>query len=80
MWYFVIINGSRHGFFRSTRGLKQGDLISPSLFIIAAEVLSRSLNNLLQNDNFVPFSMHKNGPQITHLAYADDIVIFRVLK
>ncbi|XP_060195291.1 uncharacterized protein LOC132624543 [Lycium barbarum] len=26
--------------------------------------------------NFIHFSMHKNGPQITHLAYADDIIIF----
>ncbi|XP_060198172.1 uncharacterized protein LOC132627088 [Lycium barbarum] len=53
-----------------------GDPISPSLFIIAAEVLSRSLNNLLKNPDFTPFSMHKNGPQIVDLAYADDIVIF----
>lgn len=76
VWYSIIINGTRHGFFTSTQGLKQGDPISPSLFIIFAEVLSRALNSLVYHDNFIPFSMHKNGPQITHLAYADDIVIF----
>lgn len=30
----------------------------------------------MDNDKFIPFSMNNRGPQINHLAYADDIVIF----
>ncbi|XP_060195293.1 uncharacterized protein LOC132624546 [Lycium barbarum] len=75
-WYSVIINGTRYGFFKSSRGLKQGDPLSPALFIIAAETLSRALNYLFHNDRFSGFSMHKKGPQINHLSYADDIVLF----
>nr|XP_009770889.1 PREDICTED: uncharacterized protein LOC104221517 [Nicotiana sylvestris] len=76
VWYSIIINGSRQGFFSSSQGLKQGDPLSSSLFIIAAEVLSRSLNNLYNHPDFIPFSMHDKVPKINHLAYIDDIVIF----
>ncbi|XP_059284799.1 uncharacterized protein LOC132038092 [Lycium ferocissimum] len=65
-----------HGFFKSERGVKQGDPISPSLFIIAAEVLSMLLNNLFDKPEFNGFSMQPNGPKINHISYADDIIIF----
>lgn len=76
VWYSIIINGSRRGFFNSSHGLKQRDPLSISLFILVAEVLSRQLNSLYDNDSFTPFSMNKYGPQINHLAYINDIVIF----
>lgn len=75
VWYSIIINGTRNGFFTSSQGIKQGDPLSPSLFIIGAEVLARLLNNLIGSENFLPFSMSDRGT-INHLSYASDIVIF----
>ncbi|XP_055814708.1 uncharacterized protein LOC129884436 [Solanum dulcamara] len=70
------VNGSRHGFFHSTRGLKQGDPLSPALFILGAEVLSRLMNKLHHHPQFHGFYMSQKGPQINHLSFADDIIIF----
>ncbi|XP_071939020.1 uncharacterized protein [Coffea arabica] len=76
VWFSIIINGASHGFFKSTRGLRQGDPLSPALFIIGAEVLSRGLNNLAMQPGFVGFKVPFACPTITHLAFADDILIF----
>ena len=79
-WYSIIIKGKRHGFFHSTRGLKQGDPLSPSLCILGAEVLSRQLNMLYQNHLYNGFHMDSRGPQINNLSSAEDIIIFTSTK
>nr|XP_009786255.1 PREDICTED: uncharacterized protein LOC104234397 [Nicotiana sylvestris] len=61
---------------KSSRGVKQGDPVSPTLFILAAETLSRGLNALHTNLYFCGFGMPKWSPKINHLAYVDDMLIF----
>ncbi|XP_020598384.1 uncharacterized protein LOC110037971 [Phalaenopsis equestris] len=43
----VLINGKCHGFFNASRGIKQGDPLSPTNFILALDYFSRLLNKLL---------------------------------
>ncbi|KAL0288495.1 UNVERIFIED_CONTAM: Retrovirus-related Pol polyprotein from type-2 retrotransposable element R2DM [Sesamum angustifolium] len=74
-WFTILVNGESSGFFKSSQGLRQGDPISPVLFILASEALSRGLNHLfVQNPNM----LYQTGckTRVTHLAYADDIIIF----
>ena len=76
VWFSVIINGVSHGFFKSSRGLRQGDPLSPVLFVIGAKMLSRGLNSLAQQRGFVGFRVPMGCPTITHLAFVDDVIIF----
>ncbi|XP_075079740.1 uncharacterized protein LOC142164978 [Nicotiana tabacum] len=64
------------GFFKSTRGVKEGDELSPALFILSAEVLSRSLNKLFEDKSFVGFGMPKWSDPLNHLTYDNDTIIF----
>ena len=73
--YMVGYNGSVHGFFKGKRGLKQGDLLSPYLFVIAMNCLSHMLNEAARQNKF---RYHSNCSQtkLTHLSFADDLLIF----
>ncbi|XP_059306276.1 uncharacterized protein LOC132057675 [Lycium ferocissimum] len=79
-WYSILINGQPCGFFKSSRGVKQGDPLSPTLFILASECMSRALNALHSKERFRGFGMPKWSPYINHLAYADDTIIFSSTK
>ena len=51
--------------------------MSPTLFVIAAEALSRGLNALNRHEEFKGFGLSLNGVQLlTILGYADDTILF----
>lgn len=58
-WYSILFNGRSKGFFYSNRGVKQGDPLSPALFIISAEVLTRALSALKEDNKYKGFGMPK---------------------
>ncbi|PHT46967.1 Protein transport protein-like, partial [Capsicum baccatum] len=77
--FSVLINGSPGGFFNAHRGIRQGDPLSPFLFIIAMEGLNNMLNIAKEAGRIQGFEVSKvagNSVEITHLQYADDTLIF----
>lgn len=74
--YSVMIKRKSYGFFKSTRRMKQGDPLFPTMFIIGEEVLSRGLNKLNKDVKFLGYGLRKCSPKINHLAHANDIILF----
>ncbi|KAL0451302.1 UNVERIFIED_CONTAM: hypothetical protein Slati_1108300 [Sesamum latifolium] len=78
-WFTVMVNGEAAGFFKSTQGLRQGDPISPAIFILAAEAFSKGMD-FLYNAHPDMFYQIKCAVKPTHLSYADDVIIFTNCK
>ena len=74
--YSVIINGETFGNIVPSRGLKQGDPLSPYLFLLYVEGLSALLHEMAQNQLLNGISLGRWCPKITHLFFADDNLHF----
>jgi len=72
----IVINGKLHGFFSCSRGVRQRDPLSPLLFCLAEEVLSRALTKLVREGNLKLIHGSRNNPAPSHILYADDIMVF----
>lgn len=71
-----MMNDTYKNFFKPFRGLRQGDPLSPYLFIIMEEVLSRLLKNRFEDGSIGRFYHPRGAHLISHLLYADDLLIF----
>ena len=74
--YSFFINGVPQGSIKPTRGIRQGDPLSPYLFLLWSEGLNGLLNKAMARGELRGFLLCKNGPQISHLFFADDSLIF----
>lgn len=68
-------NGIVHGHFRGKRGLRQGDPLSPYLFVIALNCLSLLLNKAAEENRF-KYHYNCEKTKLTHLCFADNLLIF----
>ena len=74
--YSVLINGEAHGCIVPSWGLRQGDPLSPYLFLICADGFSSLINDAVRNNLLSGVSICRGSPMITHLFFADDSLLF----
>lgn len=74
--FSILLNGSPFGTFTPTQGLRQGDPLSPFLFILGTEVLSRLFHHQESIGLLIGIRIAISCPPINHLLFADDLIIF----
>ncbi|CAL2259470.1 unnamed protein product [Prunus armeniaca] len=72
----VLINGQPGRKLKPSRGLRQGDPISPYLFFIVSDVLSLLIQSAVSNELLQGIKMGNRAPTLSHLMFADDTLIF----
>ncbi|KAL9227921.1 hypothetical protein vseg_003556 [Gypsophila vaccaria] len=73
--YSLSLNGEMFGFFKGKRGLRQGDPLSPLIFTICMEYLTRTLKYAAMRNNFGYHPMCKDL-KLASLMFADDLLLF----
>ncbi|XP_024011406.1 uncharacterized protein LOC112086667 [Eutrema salsugineum] len=73
--FSVQVNGELAGYFNSSRGLRQGCSLSPYLYVICMNVLSHMLDKAAVERKY-GFHPKCSTLKLTHLCFADDIMIF----
>ena len=74
--YTLLVNGSPTQSFQPNRGLRQGDPISPYLFLLCANVLSIALIQAENRKQIKGIAIGRQGVSFTHLLFADDSLFF----
>lgn len=73
---FILNQGEEIGPIYPERGLRQGDPLSPYLFLIIAEGLSAMLTRMEMEGRLHGISMARSAPSVTHLLFADNSYVF----
>ena len=77
--FSILINGRPAGFFNSTRGLRQGDPLSPYLFVLGMKAFSLLIDKVVSGGYLSGYKFRgRNGSEgkVTRLLFADDTLAF----
>lgn len=74
--YSVLINRSPYGSITPQCGIRQGDPLSPYLFILCSEMLTQKLNREEAEGRIKGIAISTHGTRVSHLLFAEDSFFF----
>lgn len=74
--FSVVVNGAKRTSFTPSRGLRQGDPLSPYLFLLVIEVLSRLISKSVHDNRLSGLKIKRTCPILSRLLFADDELLF----
>ena len=74
--FAVLVNGNSKGWVKASRGLRQGNPLSPFLFTLVVDVLSRMLLRAEERNGLEGFRVGRIRTRVSHLQFADDTIFF----
>lgn len=69
----VLVNGGQTNYFKPSKGIRQGDPLSPYLFILTMELLSVYIHYQVDISLWNPIKIGPKGPLVSHIFYADNL-------
>ena len=72
----ILINGSKMDSFQPSRGIRQGDSLSPYLFILCMEFLGAQISGMCEQKRWDSIKASRNGPSFSHIFFVDDLLLF----
>ena len=76
-FFVVLFNGTPSDFSPSTRGIRQGCPLSPLLFILIIESLSKIILDA-QQKGLIKVFQYSHDLSITHFLFVDDVLLFGI--
>lgn len=74
--YQICVNGELTESFTPRKGIRQGDPLSPYLFVLCIEKLSHIIVDAVGKHKWKPMKSSQSGPTVSHLFFADDLILF----
>ena len=74
--FSILVNGKAYGMIHPTRGIRQGDLLLPYLFLLCAKGFTALLAQAESKGRIKGVSIYRSAPKVTNLMFADDSLLF----